>query len=521
MSRLLVALLLCGLIATAQAGGVLRSGHPGEPDSLDPHVAVAAPALVVNNDLFESLLTLDARGRPVPGAAERYEVSADGLTYTFTLRRGLTYSDGRPITAADFVWSMRRLADPATAGTGLAAWIDLIEGGRAVLRGERPPESLGVSATDTRTVRIRLALPAPYFPSIVAFPVFAPLPRHVIEKHGRAWTRAENFVGNGPFMLSSWIPGQPVRVKRNPRFHAAASVKLDGVEYHAIGDLNSGLRRFLSGDLDALTNFPPEKLDWLRAEAPRELRLAPSLGVTAYVFNHRLPKFRDIRIRHALTLAIDRDVLTRNIVRAGDRPAWSLVPPGLPGFPKARTVNGSHADRAALARQLMRAAGYGPERPFEVELLYHTSEEHKKVAVAIAAMWQQIGVKVSLRNAERQVVEVATRNGDFEIVRAALFSPYLDATGFFSFLRRGSPSNGGAYDNEQFEQLLDAAARSTDPTKRLQQLAAAEQLLVDDRALIPLYYLVSRRLVSQRVIGWRDDNLTALRPARWLDLRAK
>ena len=161
MSRLLVALLLCGLIATAQAGGVLRSGHPGEPDSLDPHVAVAAPALVVNNDLFESLLTLDARGRPVPGAAERYEVSADGLTYTFTLRRGLTYSDGRPITAADFVWSMRRLADPATAGTGLAAWIDLIEGGRAVLRGERPPESLGVSATDTRTVRIRLALPAP------------------------------------------------------------------------------------------------------------------------------------------------------------------------------------------------------------------------------------------------------------------------------------------------------------------------------------------------------------------------
>jgi oligopeptide transport system substrate-binding protein len=154
-------------------------------------------------------------------------------------------------------------------------------------------------------------------------------------------------------------------------------------------------------------------------------------------------------------------------------------------------------------------------------LLYHTSEEHKKVAVAIAAMWQQIGVKVSLRNAERQVVEVATRNGDFEIVRAALFSPYLDATGFFSFLRRGSPSNGGAYDNEQFEQLLDAAARSTDPTKRLQQLAAAEQLLVDDRALIPLYYLVSRRLVSQRVIGWRDDNLTALRPARWLDLRAK
>ena len=159
MSRLLVALLLCGLIATAQAGGVLRSGHPGEPDSLDPHVAVAAPALVVNNDLFESLLTLDARGRPVPGAAERYEVSADGLTYTFTLRRGLTYSDGRPITAADFVWSMRRLADPATAGTGLAAWIDLIEGGRAVLL--RPDRYiLGVAQNSADLDRISALLPA-------------------------------------------------------------------------------------------------------------------------------------------------------------------------------------------------------------------------------------------------------------------------------------------------------------------------------------------------------------------------
>jgi oligopeptide transport system substrate-binding protein len=518
---LLGALLSALLAAPLQAGGVLRGGHPGEPDSLDPHAAIAAPALIVNNDLFEALMTLDARGRPVLGAAERYSVSPDGRVYTFVLRPGLVWSDGRPITSADFLYSFRRLANPATGLTGLAAWIDLIQGGKAILQGKAPPDSLGVSAPDPRSVRIELVAPAPYFPNIVSLPVFAPMPRHVIEQHGRAWTRPGNIVSNGPFMLQEWRPGQFVRVRRNPRFHAAQQVRLDGVEYHPIADLNAGLRLFRAGQLDTLTNFPPEKLDSLRAEMPGELRLAPSLGVTVYVLNHRSPKLADPRVRRALSLAIDRELITARLVRAGDTPALGLVPPGMaPRGTRPRTpAVPSPAQRVAQARELLTASGYGKERPLELELLYHTSEEHKKVAVAVAAMWQAIGVRTQLRNAERQVVEVATRKGEFEVVRAAWFSAYPDPLGFMTNLRQGSPANSGAYGNPRFEALLAEASRAADAGRRADLLAQAESVLIEDQAVLPLYFIVSRRLVSRRVVGWQDDNLSALRPARWLDLR--
>ncbi len=522
----LASLLACAVGAGSDAShaadapkGLLRSGHSGEPDSLDPHLAVAAPALVVINDLFESLMTLDPRGRPTLGAAERYSISPDALTYTFRLRPGLVWSDGRAITSADFLYSARRLADPRTALTGLAAWIDLIGNGRAILRGERPPQDLAVTAPDARTVQFQLVAPTPYFLSVVSFPVFAPVPQHVIERAGRGWTRAENFVGNGPFVLEEWRPGQHVKTRRNARFHAASQVRLEGVLYRPIQDLNAGLRLFQTGELDTLTNFPPDKLDWLRANMPLELKLNPSLGIAVYAFNHRLPKFRDLRVRRALNLAIDRDVLTQRVVRSGDLPAWGLVPPGIEGYGPALPAPGrSASDRVAQARQLLSDAGYGPARTLEVELLYHTSEEHKKVAVAAAAMWQAIGVRTSLRNAERQVVEVATRSGEFEIARASWFSSYPDPMGFFNFVRRDSPFNGGAYSSDAFERAVDQGVQQRDVAVRSRALRAAERIAVDEQAVIPLYYLVSRRLVAQRVRGWRDDNTNALRSSRWLSV---
>lgn len=503
----------------AFAAGVLRTGHPGEPDSLDPQVAVSAPALVVDNDLFEGLLTLDARGKPVAGAAERFQISKDGLTWRFTLRRGLQWSDGKPITSADFLYSFRRLADPATAATGLSSWIDLIVNGRAVLRGEKPVTELGVAAPSPEIFEVRLNTPAPYFATIVAFPVFAPMPRHIIDVHGRQWTRPGTMVSNGPFVLEDWKPGQLVRARRNAFFHDAANVALDAVEYRPVADLNTAFRLFQAGELDAITNFPPERLEWLQQNMPHELRLAPSLGVTVYVFNHRNPKFRDPRVRRALSLAIDRAVLTGKIVRSGDKPTDTLVPPEMLGRTASRPVGTGRAIALAEAKRLLAAAGYGATKPLEVELLYHTSEEHKNVAVAVAAMWQMVGVKTRLRNAERQVVEVATRNGEFEIVRAAWFSPYEDPMGFFGFLRADSPQNTTGYANPDFETALAHAYEARNDGARLQELARAADLLDRDQAVLPLYQLVSRRLVAQRVQGWRDDNRTALRPARWMSLR--
>lgn len=508
-------------LETEPERGIFRSGHPGEPDSLDPHRAVAAPSLVVNADLFEGLTTFDARGRPIPGAAESWTVSADGREYRFRLRRGLVYSDGTPIRAQDFVWSLRRLADPATASAGLAPWVDLLANGRDVLTGRKPPAALGVEASDPLTVVIRLSRAAPYFPAITALPAFAPMPRHVIERHGNAWTRAEHFVSNGPFVLKEWIPGQVLRTRANPRFHDAANVRLAGVEYYPINDLHAGLRRFQTDQLDALTNFPPERLDWLRQNLPKELRLAPSLGVTVYVINHRLDKFKDPRVRRALTMSVDRRLLTERLVRAGDQPTQRFVPPAL--YQSAGATNRPSSltpssRTLSEARSLLREAGYHSGKPLTVEILYHASEEHQKVALAVAAMWQQVGVVTRLRKAERQVVEVATRNADFEIARAAWFAPYEDPEGYLSFLTASSPTNAGAWRRSEYDALLRAAATAPNNEARLEQLQAAEQVALDDVAVIPLYYLVSRRLVSTRVKGWGNDNITALRPARWLSL---
>jgi ABC-type oligopeptide transport system substrate-binding subunit len=506
---------------SATSPAIIHTGHSGEPDSLDPHLAIAAPSIIVLTDLFEGLLTIDARGLPVAGAAERYSVSPDGRVYTFTLRRGLTWSDGTPLDSKDFLYSFRRLADPATASTSLAGYIDLLKGGHAILARQRAPETLGVTAPDALTVRIELDHPAPYFPTVVALPTLAPVPRHAIEKYGHAWTRPGNFVGNGPFMLAEWVPNGYLKLVRNPRFHAAADVRLDAVVYRPVEDLNVGLRLFETGELETLTNFPPEQLDFIRAKMPAALRLAPSLGVTVYLFNDRLPKFRDPRVRRALSMAIDREALTTRIVRSGDRPAYSLVTPGMHGYtpPRLPAMPATAAARIAAARALLAAAGYGPDHPLEVEILHATSEEHERVAVAVASMWQAIGVKTKLRNAERQIVEVATRNGEFDIVRAAWFSPYEDPQGVLSFLRKDDPKNAAGYANPAFESLMDQAQSTVDPAARYALLTRAEQVLVDDQAVLPLYFLVSRRLVSPRVIGWREDNLTAFHPDRWLALK--
>jgi ABC-type oligopeptide transport system substrate-binding subunit len=278
---------------------------------------------------------------------------------------------------------------------------------------------------------------------------------------------------------------------------------------------------FRAGQLDTMTNFPPDKLDFLRSEMPGALHLAPSLGVTVYLINVRKPAFRDVRVRRALALAVDRDVLTTRVVRAGDVPAYGLIPPNLPLYPPPiRPALVTQAQRTAEARRLLADAGYGAASPLSFELLYHTSEEHRSVALAAAAMWSGIGVRVTLRNAERRVVDAAAAKGEFEMVRAALFSPYADANGLLEFFRTGNPANGSGYSNLAFDEALDQAERIVTPGReRSAALRRAETLLVQDQAFLPLYFAASKRLVSSRVLGWSDHNPTAFRPSRYLDVR--
>ncbi len=511
------------LFAATVASGevVFRSGHSGEPDSLDPHKAMPGSATVVINDLFEGLLTLDALGRPTAGAASEWSVSDDGLEWTFRLRDGLVWSDGVPLTADDFVYAFRRMADPATAASSMAMSVDAIAGARDVLSGRAPPESIGVSAPDSRTVIVRVPRPRPYLTTVLSSPGFVPVPRHVIEEHGDAWSGPGIHVSNGAYKLDRWIPQDYVRVVRNPRFHDADSVSIDAVHYHVVDDLNTGLRRFRAGDLHAMVNFPPDKLDWLRENLPGVLRLSPSLGLMLYAFNLEQPPYDDIRVRRALSLAVDRGILTQRIVRSGDQPAYGLIPPGMNDYPGAYPDPADGLDRdqrLEAARELLAEAGYGPDNPLEASILYHTSEEHRRIAVAVSRMWKDIGVVTELINSDRQVVNARALQGDFGVVRMAWFSVYRDPTGFFNYFLPGNPANVTRYDDGGLAGAIASADASSDIATRMTDLAAVEARIMAEQPILPLYYMVSRRLVSPKVKGWLDENPTSFRPARYMSI---
>lgn len=525
MTRRTRAALLASLVLAlplAEARDVFRSGHSGEPDSLDPHQASSGTAIIVVNELFEGLLTLSAHGKPVLGAAEHWEVDATGIRYRFRLRENLEWSDGRPLTAEDFVYAFRRLANPATRGSLLAVYLHRVKGGREALRGDIPPTEIGVTKLSPRELEIELEEPTPFFPTMLASPALVPVPRHSIETHGDRWTQPGNLVSNGPFRLDSWVPQEVIRLKRNERFHAADSVALAGAEFYPLDDLNTGLRKFRAGELDAMVNFPPDRLEWIRENLPAALRLSPSLGLYVYVLNLREPPLDDLRVRRALSLATDRMALTQRLIKTGDKPAWGLIPPGIANYLDPLPDPAAHLtaeEKRKRARTLLADAGFTPANPLTVEIKYHTSEEHKRVAVALAAMWRSVGVVAELSNAERAVVQAAAKNGDFQVLRAAWFSLYEDAYGLLNFFVSDSPSNYSGYASEAFDAGLLRANRILDTDARAQALREIELMLMRDQPVIPLFYYVSRRLVTPDLAGWEDDNLTAFHPARYLSFK--
>jgi len=302
-------------------------------------------------------------------------------------RPGLRWSDGAPLAAEDFVWSFQRLMDPATASP-LAGVFLLIENAPEVLAGRQPPAALGVAAPDPRTVEIRLAQPAPYLVEMLAGLQAMPVPRHVIEVHGREWTRADRIVSNGPFVLAERVPQDWIRLRRNPHYHAATEVRLDEVYWYPTQDLGTTLRRFRAGELDQVLNFPPEQLDWLRRNMPDELRILPSAGVYFLVVNTARKPFDDARVRRALSLAIDREALTERLLRTGVKPAESFASPdfsGYGGITLPEQAMGLQA-RQAEARRLLAAAGFGTDRPLTVDYVYDTQEENRQVAIALGLL---------------------------------------------------------------------------------------------------------------------------------------
>jgi oligopeptide transport system substrate-binding protein len=512
----LLAAFLCAN-AFALAGGVfaaddvLRRGLGPEPDSLDIHQAQGLAALQVLRDLHEGLVTFDAAGELVGGVARDWAADENGTVYRFRLRPEARWSNGDPITADDFVRGWQRALAPATQAR-TASLLAPVAGARSVIAGEADPSSLGIRALAPDELEVRLERPTPWFPELLAHPVAFPL---------HAAGDGPGGPVSGPYRLLEHVPRSRVALEANPAWHGADSVALRRVDYLPIEDPGAELSRFRAGELHITETIPPGRHDWLAENLPDALRISPYVGSFWLGLNLGREPFQDAPdLRRALSLAIDRETLARVVMGAGEVPAWTVVPPGLPGYrpPRDPAEERDEATREALARELYARAGYGPETPLRIQLRFNTSAQHRRMAVAVAAMWKQVlGVRTELLHEEWKVFVNNRRQGSLtQVFRGGWIADYADPVSFLDLFRSGEPLNNTFYANPAYDVLLEKAAGEAGAA-RLQILKQAETLLLRDMPVIPLYYYVSRHLVDTRVRGY-VDNPRDVHLSRYLDL---
>ncbi|MBL8642431.1 MAG: peptide ABC transporter substrate-binding protein [Rhodospirillaceae bacterium] len=505
----------------ALADTTLRRGNRFEPSSLDPHKYQTHYEANIVLDLFEGLLTYDTNAKPMAGVAQSWSASADGRTWTFQMKPKLTWSDGAPLTAGDVVFSFRRLLNPATAAQ-YAQLLYVVENAREVNTGALPPEKLAVTAPNDSTVILKLTNPAPYLPELLANPFAAVLPRHVVEKAGLDWVKPGTMVSNGAYVLKSWSSHDKIELARNARFHDAANARIDRVTYFPTENITSALSRFRAGELDAQIEFPAAQIDAVRAALPAETRLAPSLLTYYLTLNTADPKLTDPRLRRALSLAIDRDILVTRITKAGETPAYNFVPPAIANYtpPVHPDASLTPEQRLAEAKRLLAEVGYGPQKPFKLAYSFSSNDDLKRIAVAVAGMWKRIGVETELLNREGRVHFAALKSGDYDAGYAGWSADFNDASTFLYVLQSSTVnSNYSRYRNPAFDALMGKAGVETDLKTRASLLREAEAMALKDQPIIPLFNGVTRNLVAQTVKGWTpnplDYNLT-----RYLSLAA-
>jgi oligopeptide transport system substrate-binding protein len=515
MMRRLAWLLLLLWTLPVQAATLAR-GNGAEPESLDPHFAGTQAEDNIVGDLMVGLTTLDAAARPISGMAERWTVSKDGLTWTFTLRKAV-WSDGAPVTADDFDFAFRRLLDPKTASRyAYNLWI--IRNGQAASAGKAPLTALGIAAPNPATLVLTLEHPAPYLPELLSHISASPLPRHVVEKLGPAWARPGNYVSNGPYRLQAWSPNDSITLVKNPRFYDAAQVGIDQIVYFPTSDADAALRRFRAHELDLQSPAPLLQLDWLRGNLPGVLRVMPSLALSYVAINQSVPALKDVRVRRALNLAIDREAITQKVLKLGEPPAYGIVPPGTANYPGNVSFDfrgKPFAPKLAEAQRLMRAAGYGPANRLNLTLAATTSANNRRLATVLQAMAGQIYVRLTINAANGPIHFRNLRARQYDLGIADWYADFNDASNFLDLLRSGAGNNYAGYRNPAFDRLMDQAAAEPDMVKRGALLAQAERTALAGYPWIPLRFAAQTELVAPAVRGW-TANARNLHRSRWL-----
>ena len=497
LGHILLGALPALMLATASAGSapaatILRRASAVEPETLDPQKSAGGPEQMIETDLFEGLTTYDAGTRAIPGVAARWEVSPDGLVWTFHLRSDAKWSDGTVVTADDFVAAFQRLVDPATASPS-AEMFEVLAGATRIIGGaEKNLAALGVAAVDDATLRLTLAHPMPLLPELLATAVAVPVNRAALAKYGDQWTRPGNLVSNGPYVLAAWAPQAELVLKRNDAFHDAAAVAFDEVHWAVVEDDQTALKRYRSGELD-ISRVPAGELDWAKRTIPGHLHVAPQFATVYLSINMRQePLASNLNLRTALSMAVDREVLSEKVEPAGEIPAYGFVTGGIAGYePQTLSFKGmAGPDRLAAARKLFEESGAGKAGPLRLSVIYPTDRDKKRILLAVAAMWKECcGVELTLINREWQVYLTNLRQRDFQIAYDQINGSYADAYDMLSGYRTTAGElNDAGYANPAYDALLDKASVAADAGERGRLLGQAERLLIDDAAVLPLNF---------------------------------
>ncbi|MEH3120285.1 MAG: peptide ABC transporter substrate-binding protein [Methylorubrum populi] len=516
------AALAAGLALPARAASpVYRRGNDADPETLDPHKTSTAAEAHILRDLFEGLLTYDNLGTIIPGAAEGWTVSDDRLTYRFRLRPDGRWSNGDPVTADDFLFSLRRILDPRTAAK-YAEVLFPIRNAAAVNAGERPPETLGVAAPDARTLEIGLSEPVPYLLELLTQQTSLPVHRPSLERWGDAFARPGHLVSNGPYALVDWIPNDRITLTRNPHYRDAAAIPIERVDVIPTPDLAAAVRRYAGGEIDSLSDLPADQIASLKERFGAQVRLGPGLGLLAVAFDLRKKPFDDVRVRRALSLALDREFLAEIVWGQTMAPAYSFCPPGLDHALPPPLLPGREdgpIDREEAALRLLAQAGYGPGRPLTVEYRFNVTDNNRNTAIALADAWRGLGVETRFVATDAKTHFAYLRDGGpFDLARMSWIADYSDPQNFLFLLRTGNDGlNAGRWSNPAFDGLLTEAAQERDVDRRAQRLFAAEKIVLDELPWIPLLHYRSKALVSPRLHGMHP-NIRNVAPTRYLRL---
>ncbi|NIF60581.1 oligopeptide ABC transporter substrate-binding protein OppA [Enterobacter sp. Ap-916] len=520
-SKSLVALGLLSAISSAWAADVppgtelaakqeLVRNNGSEPASLDPHKVESDVESNIIGDFFDGLIRVKNDGSIEPHLAEKWD-NQDNKVWTFHLRPGIKWSNGEPITAQDVVWSWKRLVDPKT-GSPYATYPGTmhIENANDIAEGKKPVDSLGVKALDANTVQVTLDQPTSAFLLMLGHTSMVPVSEAAVEKFGDKWTQPANFVSSGPYKLSQWVVNEKVVGERNKQYWDDAHTVINKVTYLPVTSGTADINRYKAGEIDITYTVPETLFASLKKAIPDQVHITPYLSTYYYEFNTTKAPFNDPRVRLALNLALDKDIIAGKVLGQGQKPAWLVSQPKIGGITLKPAEYGSwsHDKRVAEAKKLLAEAGFNESHPLQFNLLYNTSESHQRIAIAASSMWKKnIGVEAKLQNQEWKTMLDTKRTGNYDLVRYGWIADYDDAATYLNNFRTGDSQNSSKYSNPAYDEIIAKASQATTQEERAKYYQQAEDILAKDVPTIPVYHYVKVQLVKPYVGGYAPSTL--------------